>query len=737
MRSRVFPGSSAVWLAGLVVVIIGAVLVGRLLLARTASTTGTNSVGVAAVIAQAKPGQTTCIRDLVIPSRTGRVEVWLGVVDVRPRARLAGWIQQRGGPRTALRYAGSGAVGDFKPFDLERPLARDLRGAEVCVVARRQAVNYGGASVMRLPGVAVSSIGAAPLAGVDVGVRFARAPGDSPRVLDALGAALARASLFDPAVAGVAIHLAALLLLLAIYPILRIAATVERHSVRRLASAAALLAFVHACAWVFLLQPFHGPDESEHFAYAQHLAAVGEVPDAGRLSQRPPYSSSQSRLMEALHHNSTILNSSSRLRWEPFYEDSYQRSLERDPPDTDGGGYTDSATGHSPLYYGVVGLPYRLLREPDDLPSALLVMRLLNALMAAAVAALAVLTAALLVPRRREVAWLAGVLVAMQPVFASVSASVNNDTAVNVLAAAILFGLVRAWRTGFVLRDALLLGAVAILLPIAKGTGFALLPIVAVAVAAIALHHGARAAARWTAAVAASAAVTLMLWVFAFSPLMGGGRGDLVNVHPPVTASVAATMSATTTPTPPAAPEPLSLSLVGRAQYFVQTFVPAAPFGERRWQIAGPTRLSRWPAFVIYIDRGYGLFGWKSTSISYEVKRSILFALALGWGLALVAAFRARRQWRSWLGGVVILGGALLGVLAFVSYAYTSAQIQTEPGEQGRYVFTAMVPLAVLLSCALTAFRGRLAQIAFGAGVSAAWVLAVVAWTSALRGWFT
>lgn len=287
------------------------------------------------------------------------------------------------------------------------------------------------------------------------------------------------------------------------------------------------------------------------------------------------------------------------------------------------------------------------------------------------------------------------------------------------------------------LRDALLLGAMAILLPIAKGTGFALLPIVAVAVAAIALHHGARAAARWTAAVAASAAVTLMLWVFAFSPLMGGGRGDLVNVHPPVTASVAATMSATTTPTPPAAPEPLSLSLVGRAQYFVQTFVPAAPFGERRWQIAGPTRLSRWPAFVIYIDRGYGLFGWKSTSISYEVKRSILFALALGWGLALVAAFRARRQWRSWLGGVVILGGALLGVLAFVSYAYTSAQIQTEPGEQGRYVFTAMVPLAVLLSCALTAFRGRLAQIAFGAGVSAAWVLAVVAWTSALRGWFT
>lgn len=738
LRSRVFPGSSAVWIGGLVLIVLGAVLMGRMLFAKTASTTGTNSVDIAAVVAHAEPGQETCIKDLVIPKETGRVEVWLGLVGVQAGGKLEAWVGNLGTPRIPLRYVGAGGNGDFKPFALSRPLLRDLENAKVCIVAHREAVNYGGSSVMRLPGAAVSSIGKTPLQGVDIGVRFLRPLGDSPRVIDALGAALSRATLFDPGIARVAIYVVGLLLLLVIYPIVRVAATVERYTVRRLAVGAALLAFVHACCWALLLQPFHGADESEHFAYAQHLAATGKRPDSSQTSKRPPYASSELRLMEAVHHNSTILNPSSRMRWDEFYEEKYDDSLLANPSDSDGGGYTESATGHSPLYYGVVGLPYRLMGRPDDLPSALLAMRLFNALLAAAIAALAVLTAAHLLPRRKQAAWFAGVLVAMQPVFASVSAAVNNDTAVNLLAAILVFLLVRAWRTGFVLRDALLVGVVAILLPVAKITGFALVPVVGLAAIALVVQHGWTVAARWMGAAAAGAAVTLLLWVFALSPLMGGGRGGLVNVHPVAGPAAAnTTMVAATTPVAPAPPPAsLSVSPVGRAEYFVQTFIPQAPLGPKRWQIAGTTELMRWPAFVIYIQRGYGLFGWKSMSLSYDLQRLILLALSIGWVLALVAAVRARAHWRSWVGAAVIMGGAVLSVLAFISYAYATSQIHTEPGEQGRYAFTAIVPLAVLMSGAVVALRGRLGQLVLGGGVTAAWVLALLACTSALRGWF-
>lgn len=750
LRARVLPGSAAVWVAGAVIVIVGVVLLSRILLARTASTTGTNSVDVATVVAQAKPDRPTCIKDLVVPMQTGRIEVWLAPVKLRSaHPRIEGWLQGRGGPRVPLHYLGTDDTGGFKPFELTRRLAQDLQGAQVCIVARHESIDFGGAGVMRLPGAAVSTVGGRDLTDADIGVHLLRARGDSPRVLDALTAAMARATLFDPGPARVALYVVGLLLLLAIYPILRVAATVERHTVRRLAAAAALLAFVHACVWILLLQPFHGADESEHFAYAQHLAATGHVPDASQTSTRPPYATSQSRLLEAVHHNSTVLNSSSRLRWDPFYERQYERSLAPDLSDTDGGGYTESATGHSPLYYGIIGLPYQLLGRPDNLMPSLLLMRLLNALLAAAVAALAVLTAARLFPRRLEAAWLAGVLVALQPVFGSVSAAVNNDTAVNVLAAALLYLLVRSWRCGFRARDAALVGVIAILLPVAKITGFALLPVVGVAAVALGLQHGWRIALRWSGVVGAVALTTALAWVFVASPLMGGGRGTLHNVHPALAAVAPApepppkpsrTRRASRAPAPvaPVSAPGLSTSLLGKTEYFVKTFVPPAPFGPRRWDIprTNPSALTRWPAFVIYIDRGYGLFGWLSTSLTFDVLQGIFLVLLAGWLLALAAAVRMRRRWRTWAGGVVILGGALVSVLALVSFAYAKPDVQIDPGEQGRYVFTALVPLAVLFSGAVYALRGRAGRAILGAGTAAAWVIALIAATSALRGWY-
>ncbi|MGI8624213.1 MAG: hypothetical protein ACR2NB_12195, partial [Solirubrobacteraceae bacterium] len=152
--------------------------------------------------------------------------------------------------------------------------------------------------------------------------------------------------------------------------------------------------------------------------------------------------------------------------------------------------------------------------------------------------------------------------------------------------------------------------------------------------------------------------------------------------------------------------------------------------------LPGTSAVERWPAFYIYVDRGYGLFGWKSVKLGPDLLRGIAAGLAVGWLLALFAAFKRRREWRAWSGGVVVLGAGLLCVLTFISYAYASTEVHADAGEQGRYAFTALVPLSVLFSGSIFAFRDRWRNAALGVLTSSAGALAVLAWLSALRGWF-
>ncbi len=83
-----------------------------------------------------------------------------------------------------------------------------------------------------------------------------------------------------------------------------------------------------------------------------------------------------------------------------------------------------------------------------------------------------------------------------------------------------------------------------------------------------------------------------------------------------------------------------------------------------------------------------------------------------------------------------MLGAGLVCVLAFISYAYATTEVRTDSGEQGRYAFTALVPLSVLFAGFVFAFTGRWRDVALGAVTSAAASLAILAWLSALRGWF-
>lgn len=727
---RIFPGSRWVWYGGLAVLLVGLVLLVRFLGAQTFPLTGTNSVGVGAIIAKATSGEEACVRDLLVPEDTGRVEVWAAALEVQPGARIDAYIRSPQG-RVPLRAPPALPGADYIPFSLDAPLEEDLEDAEVCFVPRDLVLDFGGANVQRLPGAPVTKVAGLELPGTDISVRYLRAIGDEQRVIDALDEALTRATVFDPGLAALLIWLVLPALLALIYVALRVMATADRYSVRRLAVLAAAVTFVHAGAWALLLHPFHGADESEHFAYAQHVVATGERAEAEKTSQKPPYSSAQVRLLGALRHNSTILNPSSRPRWDDRWADEF-RAAAKGVTDEDGGGYTESGTGHSPLYYALVGgLPLRIWSAPEDQPTALMAMRLLNALLAAAIAALAVLTAAAVFPGRRQVAWFAGLLVGLQPVFGSVAGAFNNDTAVNLAAAGLVFTLVHAWRSGLTRRTAVALGLLVLTVPVVKVTGFGVLPVVAVGAVVLALRWGLGPLARWGLVAGGTAAVATVVWVFALAPLLGGDRGKIFNSHP--NTEVAVEQQPGAPPVPPPAPP---ITLTTRAEYIFQTYVPWPTVGTDRWMIPAATKLERWPAYRIYIERGYGLWGWKSNGLSRDMLRGIFGGLVVGWLLAVAAVWRHRRRWREWAGPAALLVGAAGSVLCFVAAAYSINGVRTEPGEQGRYAFTAIVPLAVLFSAGLFALRGRWRELLAGAGAAATSLLALLVWLHALRGWF-
>lgn len=719
-RDRIFPGARGAWFGAAVAGLVLVVLLIRLGAAQTASLAGTNSVDVASVIAHAEPKQTLCVRDLMIPAGTARIGVSMAALHEPPGGGHATALLVADGKRVTLAVEPSLAGLDFHTLALPQKTTRQAVGAVVCVRPRDMSLDFGGAFVQRLPGARVTTLDGQPIGQGDVSVQYL---GDNPRVYAAVPQALRRSTVFESPLGMVLTWLALPFLVLALYVVCRVTATAPSLQVRTLAITAAALAFGYAACWAVLLHPFHGADESEHFAYAQYLAATDKQPDRGGPSARSPYSTAELRLLEAVHHNSTILNPTSRLRWDRGWDARYERDAVR-ARDDDGGGGSESATGHSPLYYEVVGLPYRLLGHHMSLPGVLLLMRLLNAALASLVAGLAVVAASLAYgSAHRMQAWAAGVLVGLQPVFGSVAGAVNNDTAVNLAAAALLTVLIATWVEGPTRTKAVLTGSLVVVLPVAKITGFGVYPVVALALVLMLVRYPVGSVLKWGATLAASVVLIAAGWTLLASPLIGGQRGTLYNVHPAVVTSAPAAGGAAITTT-------------GRLNYFAQTILPSAPLHPRVWALPGATWLERQPLFYIYVRRGYGLFGWKSVELRTSLLYGIAASLAAGWLLAVLAALRLRRRWREWLGSAVILAAAVLSVLAFVSYAYATQGLHADPGEQGRYIFTAIVPLATLFSAGAFAFRDRLRAAVTGMIASGAAALAIVAWLSALRGWF-
>lgn len=715
-----FPGARAVWIAAAVVAVLGVVLLARFATASLPPLTGTNSVDAAAVVGHADKRERVCVRDLEVPAGSARVQVWMGFPEAAGRPVSVTGVLRADGLRERIAARFDDPRGDYKTIALPRPSGgRELGRATLCLRSADTSIDLGGASVQRLRDRPLSDVGGKPLRDVDVAVRWLEADGRSTSVLDDLGTAFERATTFKSGTGGAVLLWLVLLGFLVVgYLVVRTAATVERRSIRDLALRAAAFALFGGIAWALLMPPFFGADESEHFAYAQHLAETGQRADRAR-GAAPAYSTEQALLMGALHHNSTILSGGSRPRW----DDRWSRAFERQDHGAsrrDGGGYSESATGHSPLYYGVIGLPYRALRGALDLPQTLVAMRIFNALFASIVAALAVLIAALMLPRVKAAWWVAGTITALQPVFSSISGTVNNDTFVNLFAALCLLLLLDGWRNGPRPWRMAALGIVTLLLPLAKITGFALWPVVALGALVIVLRHRDRTALGTVMLIPAAMAVGYGIWAVGLSPLLGGGTGTLVNTHPAEGSSAATAGSAAVPGT----------SRSTQIDYLVQMFLPFVHLTGDHWT-------QKLPLFSVYVERGWGEFGWFNAKIGDGLIRSIGVALGIAWALAAATAWRLRHSWREWGGGALILLAAVASVVTFVAVAYATEVPRAVIGEQGRYIFPALAALSTIVAAGVGAFRVGAVRSAYVGVICAGMpVIAVIGWLSAVRDWY-
>ncbi|HEU0019108.1 MAG TPA: DUF2142 domain-containing protein, partial [Thermoleophilaceae bacterium] len=253
-------------------------------------------------------------------------------------------------------------------------------------------------------------------------------------------------------------------------------------------------AAIFAVAWALIVPAWQAPDEHSHFGYAQTLAEQG-APPASEGDRR--YSTEQETAAAAIGADQLAANLFARPEWSEIAYDRWREvqaahgSDARADGDGTGPEGANSARTNPPLYYAFEALPY-YAGSGTDLFGRLYLMRLWSALLLlVAAAATWALIGELLGPRRGL--QLAGAaVVALQPMGAFISASINPDAMLIPAFATTLWLGVRVIRRGLTIGNGAALCAAAAVAILTKATGYALLPGVALALAVGAWRAGVR-----------------------------------------------------------------------------------------------------------------------------------------------------------------------------------------------------------------------------------------------------
>jgi Predicted membrane protein (DUF2142) len=713
-----FRGDRRVWLLGAAMLIASLGLTAYYLLRDGEHYTGTNSVGVRGIVAEVGAGKRLCIPDLDIPKGSARAQLsltWPG--PRRPAIRV-----ERRSPGTAFvgTEPGGAEAGQPGPIGVNLNIGRVRTRADsvrttICVTPRGAALIVGGTAGVqadqRSPTIDGKELGSR------VAIRYLGPAGDTSSTLALLPDAFRRAAVFRPGIVAAWWYPVIFLLVLpALWlvslRVLAVASAGGHGSARRTGALIAGVAIVNAVAWSLITPAWNGPDEPDHFAYAQSLAERGQVPDK-QAGDSPAFSAELTAALDASRTYSVVALGDTKPPWLPIDERRYQARA--DPgagAEDNGGGYLVSTSSHLPGYYALVSAGY-LLGDSGSTFTELALMRLISALLAGVAAACAFATVLELLPGRRGFAAAAGLLVAFQPMVAFMFGVVNNDAGVNAVAALLVYLLVRGLRRGPSVGWGIALGLTLVALPAMKATGAALYPAAAVALLGMLWRRHGRADLPGYGAFAGTLAAAFVV------------RRLLVSlVEPPVVPSGGGAATAS---------GPINYVLDQPQLYLSyawQMFLP------RLW-FMNDLHIEKWPAFYVFIETGWGAFGWlvfRFPAWVYVVIVSVSLLMALCCLVALVKG-RAAALHMGW--EIAVLALVIAGVVFGVEAAYLTDTPRLIPAEQGRYVFTALVPLAVVAVGGALAFRSRLQPLVLTALVAATMALGYAGQLLALSGFFT
>jgi hypothetical protein len=684
-----FAGDRRVWRVALLVAVPILLLLAFYCLRPRDYYTGTNSVEALTYVVETPTGERVCVPGLELPADTARLR--LQVISRTPQRPALHMTAHIGG-RLVRSNLSAVAVGPTRISAAVFPIPRlsKAKSASICLTAA-DVVNWGGTPLVVPPTPSPPTFHGAPLA-ARIAVWYLPPDGSQRSYVSRTWKILERASLFRPGPIGPWLYVLLFVLLL---PALALA------SVRCLALAAAgrgargtaawlfVIAALNFCCWAVITPPFQAPDEVDHFAYTQSLVERDKAPSRDVGSPLPRWSSSESLALEDTSFFTDHQVGDTRAPWRSFEQSYYDGQAHKLHPSAANGGGNETAATHGPIYYAALAPAYALASSSPF--SQLTLMRITSALIGALAVLFTYLLARELVPGRRWLAVLPALIVAYEPMYGFISGAVNNDVGVNAGAAALEWLLIRMLRRGVSIPWGLLTGALLIGLPIVKGTAYSLYPVAAIVlVVALWRHHRRSNAAGWVG-LAAGIAVMQELAVHFSGSFEAGGN----------TPGLGSTAGATSG----AAGDPL-----GYLSYLWEVFLPRLSFMAPHFVGVGQ------PAFTIFVERGWGAFGWYDVFFPHWLFVGILAAMLAVPVLGVIAGVRERIVLRRrYVELAIVLLFPIAVVAGFEAAFYTSGS-RSSIAEFGRYAFPAIGPLAILAVASLHAF-GRRGALLVGSGV--------------------
>lgn len=228
-----------------------------------------------------------------------------------------------------------------------------------------------------------------------------------------------------------------------------------RQALRRLPRAAlicALVAFLNAACWSIVTPPFQATDEPTQFAYTQYLAEHGQLPPT---SHEGGYSPEEQVVLAGLEQPAILWHTENHTISTAAEQERLDNALNEHPSRVGEG--SGGSAADPPLYYTLELIPYAL-GSGGTLLDQLELMRLLSAVFAGLTALFAFLFARESLPKVPWAWTVGGLGVALAPLLGFASSSVNPDSLLFAISAAIFYSLARGFRRGLTRRLAIAVG---------------------------------------------------------------------------------------------------------------------------------------------------------------------------------------------------------------------------------------------------------------------------------------